>query len=166
MAGKGLVGANNRPRCMPPATLLADFDRAHTIAGGIDIVDVDRLELAIRRTGSGFVDRVIRPDEREFLATDSPSIDMRQFAILFGTKESAVKVLGGLPARATLRDIAVTALPGADPTELTLHGTVRDWAVHKRIRMFAGAATISDRVLLTWVIATSTRNPRFSGASL
>lgn len=173
MAGKGLVRANYRPRCIPPATTFSSGEQSApptgALAGGIDIVDLDRLTIAIRRTGSGFIDRVLHPDEHEFVATPAHSIDVNRFAILFGAKESAVKVLRGLPTGSTLRDITVSRPPVAGPNELTVHGAVREWAVRKGIRMFATAVPISDRALLTWVIATPANDPlppQVPGASL
>jgi len=128
------------------------------IAAGVDLVDVDRLALAIRRSGSGFVGRVLTDDERDLLGGDPGAAGLDEFAGVFGAKECAVKLMHGLPPGATLHDISVSSVPraGEEPVELTLHGAAHEWAADRRIRVFLASTNVTDRVLLTWALATST----------
>jgi phosphopantetheinyl transferase (holo-ACP synthase) len=128
------------------------------VTGGIDLVDTERLALAIRRSGDGFAGRILAGTERELLGGDPGTTALQEFAGVFGAKECVVKLMHGLPAGATLHDITVPCAyrPGQDPIELTLHGAAREWATQQGIRVLLSTTRITDRVLLTWALATLT----------
>jgi holo-[acyl-carrier protein] synthase len=134
---------------------IRETPNSRTAEAGVDLVDLDRLAVAIRRSGDGFVRRVLTEQERELVGADPGRAHLGQFASLFGAKECAVKALHGLPRGASLHDISVPAVPraGHEPVELALRGAVRDWATGRGLHMLVSATPITDRVVLTWLLA-------------
>jgi phosphopantetheinyl transferase (holo-ACP synthase) len=135
---------------------------AAVFAAGLDLADLDRLALALRRSGTGFRDRVLSPAEVALTGGDP-----ERFAALFSIKESVVKTLHGLPRGGCLRDIELTALPapGAPPVAVHLRGELAGWAGRQAATVLAGVAAGTGQVVLTWAVATPTapapvRSPR------
>ncbi|KAF0995278.1 holo-ACP synthase [Geobacillus sp. TFV-3] len=64
-------------------------DEQATLRLGIDLVEIDRFQLAVARSGEKFIKRIITEEER-----NNYSID--QWPILFSAKESFIKLIGGL----------------------------------------------------------------------
>jgi phosphopantetheinyl transferase (holo-ACP synthase) len=123
---------------------------AGVVSGGLDLADLDRLALALRRSGRGFRDRVLRPAE-----ADLTGADPQLFATLFGVKESVVKAMRGLPPGGRLPDIELTVPPqsGGPPVEVRLHGALSAWALRHDVTVLAGVAAGTPGVALTWAAA-------------
>ncbi|UJA20639.1 holo-ACP synthase [Thermoleophilia bacterium SCSIO 60948] len=83
---------------------------------GIDLVEVDRVERALKRR-PGLAERLFTEAELAYASTRRrPATHL---AARFAAKEAALKALGG---GVELREIEVTG-GGAEPPTLTLHGT-------------------------------------------
>ncbi len=85
---------------------------------GIDIVDVQRLELAIRRWGEKFVERVFTPEEIKYCSGKANPYN--SYAARFAAKEAFIKALkSGLPI--PLKEIGVMNKGSGQP-EIRLYG--------------------------------------------
>lgn len=127
------------------------------VSGGVDLVDLERLSLAVRRGGEPFVSRVLTRDERDLVdVAEATDTDGTAFGALFAAKESVIKVVRGLPAGAGFHDIVLPHLPraGAAPVAVRLRGPLQRWARDRRIRMWSGCRPISPQVSLAWALAT------------
>ncbi len=81
---------------------------------GIDIVEIDRIEEAIRKWGDRFVRRVF--SEAEIAYCGSKHFPARHYAARFAAKEACLKSLGvGLGGGVALRDISVVNRRGGKP---------------------------------------------------
>ncbi|MBA2522125.1 MAG: 4'-phosphopantetheinyl transferase superfamily protein [Solirubrobacterales bacterium] len=86
---------------------------------GIDLIEIDRVELALRRRPR-LAPRLFRPGELK--AAGARARPGRHLASRFAAKEAAIKALGG---NCGPRDIEVT---GTDVPTLRLHGRALDLA--------------------------------------
>lgn len=59
---------------------------------GIDIVQTDRINQAIIRSGDGFLTRLLTPDERIYVGDAKENVE--RVAGIWAAKEAAVKALG------------------------------------------------------------------------
>jgi hypothetical protein len=150
--------------------------RGSVRAAGVDLCDADRLRLAVERTGPALARRVFTAEERSACADGA---DPTATAILFGIKESVIKLIGGLPAGTGFRDIRIgvgcdlngptglngpTALNGpngpAGPAGLNgrmpvrLCGGLADLAGPDPVDIVAAGAPLgARRIALCWAIA-------------
>lgn len=92
---------------------------------GTDIVDVERLRLALRRSGDRFVERVFTEAEAAYCrGRPDPAL---HFAGRFAAKEAVLKALGSGWARGVgWRDVEVAL--GDGPPEVRLSGRARELA--------------------------------------
>nr|PZN42139.1 MAG: hypothetical protein DIU70_05590 [Bacillota bacterium] len=76
------------------------------ITVGVDIVELSRIRRAVRRSGAGFLNRVMGPAER--LAAHRRGLeDAVAVAACLTVKEAVIKALGGLPRGTSLQEICV-----------------------------------------------------------
>jgi len=84
---------------------------------GSDICDIRRIEAAIGRHGSRFLDRVFTETERAKAARRIEKIQAATFAKRFAAKEAAAKALGtGFRRGVFFSDLGVVNLPSGKPT--------------------------------------------------
>jgi holo-[acyl-carrier protein] synthase len=90
---------------------------------GIDIVEVGRLERAVDRHGSRFLEKVYTPAEIAYC--NAKAARFVHFAGRFAAKEAAMKALGtGWGQGVAWREVEI--LPSASgPPQLVLHGIAR-----------------------------------------
>ncbi len=82
---------------------------------GIDIIEIERIEKALKRRGDKFLARVYTPAEREECASGS-RLQVENLAGKFAAKEAFLKALGtGLAQGVTWKDIAITSGDGGRP---------------------------------------------------
>lgn len=98
-----------------------------TIFGiGVDVVDVERIEEAIKRHGARFLERTFTENERVYcdgLKTPGPS-----YAARFAAKEAVAKAFGtGIGGEAGLREIEVVREESGRP-RIRLSGNAADFA--------------------------------------
>ena len=89
------------------------------IETGVDIIEISRIEEAVRRHGQRFLDRVYTEAEQRQCAGRAESL-----AVRFAAKEAAIKALGD---RFAWREIEVHRQEGGKPT-LLFHGRARERA--------------------------------------
>jgi holo-[acyl-carrier protein] synthase len=82
---------------------------------GIDVVQVSRIEDAVRRHGDRFLNRLFTETERAYCAQHrEPG---RHYAARFAAKEAAMKALGtGWSSAVSWKAIEVVNLPSGQPT--------------------------------------------------
>lgn len=87
---------------------------------GIDLVDVSRIEQALKRFGPRFLDRILRADESAYCQSQQNTVTT--VAARFAAKEAVAKAFGtGIGAGLGWRDIEVVRLPSGRPA-VQLHG--------------------------------------------
>ncbi len=90
---------------------------------GIDIVDVKRIEQAVRRWGGRFVERVFTPEEIEYCLGRVNPYD--SYAARFAAKEAFIKALDpGVPV--FLREIGVVRAASGRPG-IRLYGNAEEY---------------------------------------
>jgi holo-[acyl-carrier protein] synthase len=96
------------------------------VGTGVDIAEVDRIEAAVKRFGSRFLQRVFTPAEVMY-CTGKPNAAER-LAARFAAKEAGMKAIGtGLRHGITWKDVEVLRLPGQRPI-LQFHGRAAEFA--------------------------------------
>ena len=91
---------------------------------GLDVVELDRIETALARFGSRFLDRILTPAERAAL----PINPLARVAGLFAAKEATVKALGtGFALGIGFGHLEILPDPLGRPV-LSLHGPARERA--------------------------------------
>lgn len=136
---------------------------------GVDLLDQQRFALAARRTGPAWLRRIFGDTEWAAAAASECEqlpgpAELARLARLFGIKECVVKVVGGLPAGARYRDIAV-AQAGADGVRpIGLRGELARWADEHRVVLSGGVLPAGDALGpdldLCWAVATEARAAR------
>lgn len=93
---------------------------------GVDLVDIERIRLALNRSGKGFLNRVYTAEERDYLAlAEDPA---PRAAGLWAAKEAAVKALGtGFRDGIQFQDITVRQGKNGQP-KLHLSGRFSELA--------------------------------------
>jgi holo-[acyl-carrier protein] synthase len=90
---------------------------------GTDLIEIERIEEAVRRWGERFLARIFTPGERSIYSERISSLAAR-----FAAKEAASKALGtGLMTEIPWTDIEVLSGPSGAPG-LLLHGRAREVA--------------------------------------
>lgn len=105
------------------------------IATGIDIIEVSRIQQAVRRWGQRFLSRVFTPDEVSY-CNGQPE----RLAARFAAKEAAMKALGTGLRGVGWKDIEVMRSPGKAPS-LRFHG--RALQVTEKLGVTSVAVSIS-----------------------
>lgn len=99
---------------------------------GIDIVDVTRIEKAMKRWGDQFLDRVFTQNEIEYCR--SKARQATRFALRFAAKEAFTKALGlGLRGGLSFQHIEVLRSDLGQP-HLGLHGKAKDLCERRGIK--------------------------------
>ncbi|WP_225729183.1 MULTISPECIES: 4'-phosphopantetheinyl transferase superfamily protein [unclassified Nocardia] len=115
---------------------------------GIDLGDVARIDVAVRRRGDDLARRVCTT--AELAALDDPIAGL---TALFSMKESVVKVLGGMPRGGRYTDIDIG--PAAEVRPIALRGEFARWADRNAVTLVAGYTEVAPRLLLSWALAST-----------
>ncbi|MGD8376217.1 MAG: holo-ACP synthase [Acidobacteriota bacterium] len=95
----------------------------HLIGIGVDLVEVARLDRALRQHGERFVARVYREEEARYCRDGARPVE--RFAVRFAAKEAVMKALGtGWAAGVGFQQIEVVRDGGGAPS-IRLHGEAR-----------------------------------------
>lgn len=136
-------------------------------SAGLDLVDIERLRLAHRRSGPGFLHRVFTSEELT-AATNAPAPTWEVLGRLFGIKESVVKAAGGFPRGARYLDISIDVRFGSAEWPVQLHGELASWATGAGLELFGGGRTVHNGLGLAWIVgrtpAGTTEAARSAGA--
>ena len=102
------------------------------IGTGVDLIEVERIERALRRHGRRFLDRLFTPAEIEYCEAGG-ALKCHRLAARFAAKEAALKALGtGLRDGLNWTDIEVVRDPLGKPA-LRLSGKAADLAAQQGI---------------------------------
>jgi holo-[acyl-carrier protein] synthase len=90
---------------------------------GIDIVEVERLERAVERHGSRFLEKIFT--RAEIAYCDGKAARFVHYAGRFAAKEAAMKALGtGWGQGVSWREVEILPSPSGPP-QLVIHGVAR-----------------------------------------
>jgi len=115
------------------------------VAAGCDLVDIDRLELALSRVGPALGRRLFGS------RTDHVGVDRASAAGVFGVQESVVKLTGGLPTGGRLSDISLDKSAGT----VALAGALADWADRRGLTVVGGYRPLAPGLTVSWALALS-----------
>jgi holo-[acyl-carrier protein] synthase len=117
---------------------------------GLDIAEVDRIEVAIKRHGAPFLERLFTSSEAAYCERHKNKFE--RYAARFAAKEAAMKALGtGWSHGVRWRDIEVTREATGKPT-LRLAGAALQIAERMGVRNISVSITHSGNLALAQVI--------------
>jgi holo-[acyl-carrier protein] synthase len=117
---------------------------------GLDVAEINRIELAIQRHGEAFKKRVYTEAERAYCESHKTSFE--RFAGRFAAKEAGMKALGtGWRRGVTWHDFEVVRELSGKPT-LRLAGVASDLAKKMGVTTIAMTITHSGNLALAQVI--------------
>ena len=120
------------------------------LGSGVDLCEVPRIEAAVARYGSRFLERLFTA--REISYADSKANRFERYAARFAAKEAGMKALGtGWHGGITWRDFEVINLPSGRPT-LSFHGRAAEVAAKLGVRHVALSLTHTKEQALAMVI--------------
>lgn len=97
---------------------------------GIDIIEIDRIRLAVERRGDRFLDKVFTNSEKHYC--NAKPNRFASFAARFAAKEAVLKAIGTGLGSCAWKDVEITREDGQRP-EVLLGGTAADLAKEKGI---------------------------------
>jgi holo-[acyl-carrier protein] synthase len=113
---------------------------------GTDIVQISRVQTALRRSGGRFAQKILGADEFCIYQERKAKIDARGLSFLasrFAAKEAFSKALGlGMRAPMAWQALQILNSPNGRPT-LHANGSLSDWMSNKGL---VGHVTLSDEV--------------------
>lgn len=117
---------------------------------GLDVAEINRIEVAITRHGAAFIERVYTPDEAAYCERFKSPFE--RYAGRFAAKEAAMKALGtGWSHGVRWRDIEVARHPSGKPT-LRLEGVARGIADRMGVKSILLTITHSGNLAIAQVI--------------
>lgn len=120
------------------------------LGSGVDLCEVPRIEAAIARYGSRFLERIFTA--REIAYADRKANRFERYAARFAAKEAGMKALGtGWHGGIAWRDFEVVNLPSGRPT-LNFHGRAAEVAAKLGVRHVALSLTHTKEQALAMVI--------------
>ena len=120
------------------------------LGSGVDLCEVPRIEAAVARYGSRFLERIFTA--REIAYADRKANRFERYAARFAAKEAGMKALGvGWTGGIAWRDFEVVNLPSGRPT-LNFHGRAAEIAAKLGVRHVALSLTHTKEQALAMVI--------------
>ncbi len=120
------------------------------LGSGVDLCEVPRIEAAVARYGSRFLERIFTA--REIAYADRKANRFERYAVRFAAKEAGMKALGvGWTGGIAWRDFEVVNLPSGRPT-LNFHGRAAEIAAKLGVRHVALSLTHTKEQALAMVI--------------
>lgn len=120
------------------------------LGSGVDLCEVQRIEAAVARYGSRFLERIFTA--REIVYADRKANRFERYAARFAAKEAGMKALGtGWHGGIAWRDFEVVNLPSGRPT-LNFHGRAAEVAAKLGVRHVALSLTHTKEQALAMVI--------------
>ena len=120
------------------------------LGSGVDLCEVPRMEAAVVRYGSRFLERIFTA--REIAYADRKANRFERYAARFAAKEAGMKALGtGWHGGIAWRDFEVVNLPSGRPT-LEFHGRAAEVAAKLGVRHVALSLTHTKEQALAMVV--------------
>lgn len=124
----------------------------HTIIGiGTDIIEIDRVKLALNRSGKRFLERIFTPAEIAYCEARRDRIPC--YAVRFAAKEAVLKAIGSGLAGCRWVEVEVTGKQGSPPGVL-LHGAAAALAARRGIKSFHITLSHSRKFAVAFTVAT------------
>ena len=111
-------------------------ERGKVFSIGVDIIEVERIESAIRQWDKRFVNRIFTEAERKICRGEIPALAAR-----FAGKEAVMKVLGTGTKGVSWQEIEILADARGKPL-VQLHGKARETA--KKLNLTEFSISLSD----------------------
>jgi holo-[acyl-carrier protein] synthase len=119
------------------------------LGSGVDLCEVPRIEAAIARYGSRFLNRIFTPNEIAY--ADRKANRFERYAARFAAKEAGMKALGTGWHGVGWQDFEVVNLPSGRPT-LNFHGKAAEIAGKLGVARVALSITHTKGEALAMVI--------------
>lgn len=120
------------------------------IAVGIDLVELDRISTAMRRTEGRFADTILGPEERARVPAGS-AIAIKDLAARFALKEACMKALGtGMSGAVAFRNVVVEDPLGSP--RVTLQRGAADRGGHLDVAAIHATVSLSGRAAAAVVV--------------
>ncbi|MGH2447972.1 MAG: holo-ACP synthase [Chloroflexota bacterium] len=119
------------------------------ITSGVDLIEIERIDRAVKRFGDRFLRRVYTDEELSYCRGRAQNLAGR-----FAAKEAASKALGVGIRTLRWKDIETVRHPSGKPL-LRLHGKAAAIARHRSLEHFEVSITHSRSEALATVIAWS-----------
>jgi holo-[acyl-carrier protein] synthase len=125
------------------------------IGTGIDLTEIERIQEAMDRYGSRFLDRIYTAGEQEYCLRKRNSAE--SFAARFAAKEAGAKALGtGISRGVTWKEIEVVRERGGRPA-LKFHGRAAEMAQRLGVRNAALSLTHTGDLAMASVVVEDGR---------
>lgn len=118
---------------------------------GTDIVEIDRIKLAVERSGNRFLERVYTSKEIAYCQTRRDRISC--LAARFAAKEAVLKAIGSGLAGCRWVEVEVVRSQGSPP-EVLLHGAAAALAARRGIKSFQITLSHSREFAVAFAVAT------------
>ena len=119
------------------------------LGSGVDLCEVPRIEAAVARYGSRFLERIFTPREIAYASRQANRFE--RYAARFAAKEAGMKALGTGWHGVAWRDFEVVNLPSGRPT-LNFHGRAAEVAAKLGVRHVALSLTHTKEQALAMVV--------------
>jgi holo-[acyl-carrier protein] synthase len=119
------------------------------LSSGVDLIEIERLEDAIRRHGKRFLERIFTPGE--LADTGGKPISL---AARFAAKEAAAKALKTGIGRISWQEIEIRSGPANEPV-LLLHGAASAQAAELGLSVWSVSLSHTATQAIALVVATS-----------
>jgi len=120
------------------------------VGSGIDLIEIARIDQAVTRYGSRFLDRVYTKQEQEYCRRKRKFAE--SFAARFAAKEAGAKALGtGISFGVSWLEIEVVRPPGQRPT-LAFHGRAAQFAARLGAARIALSITHTSQLAMASVV--------------
>jgi len=136
--------------------LSQEYNRGEAIIGvGTDIIEIDRVKLAVERSGNRFLERIYTCAEIVFCEARRDRYAC--YAARFAAKEAVLKAIGSGLAGCRWVDVEVSRSQG-NPPEVLLHGAAATLADERGIKSFCLSLSHSRNYATAVAIATGRRD--------
>ena len=123
----------------------------HLFSVGVDIIEIERIEAALRRHGERFLQRLYTPAEQAYCRGRVPEL-----AVRFAAKEAVSKALGTGLRGIAWREMEILGDERGKPV-VHLHGLARARAEELGLTEFAVSLSHSQDYAVAFVLATGKR---------
>ncbi len=117
------------------------------LATGVDLIEIERFERAVKRHGARFLERVYTPRELEDAGQNYASLAAR-----FAAKEAAAKALGTGIGKICWKEIEILRGPERQPV-LHLHGQAASLAQMLNLKVWSLSLSHSERYAVAFIVA-------------
>ena len=118
-----------------------------SLATGVDLIEIDRIESAIESHGERFLNRVFTPQELSEVGGNFASLAAR-----FAAKEAVAKALGTGIGFVSWQEIEILRGSAGEPN-LCLHGEAKRLAEEKQLHNWSISLSHSHRYAIAFAVA-------------